>query len=1075
MAFSRLAACCGFACLFGQAAQLAAQPAAQPTAAPYCIEPALAPNRSEIAFVSGGDIWAAPLAGGEAHLLVSHPAVESRPLYSPDGTRLAFISDRTGGGDIYVLQLATGALKRITFDDGREQLDAWSHDGKWLYFSSTAQDVAGSNDIFRISAEGGNAIPVSADRYVNEFFAAPSPTGDVLALTARGDTSSQWWRHGHAHIDQSEIWLETPGAAPKYEMLQGGAYKSLWPMWSADASRVYFVSDESGSENIWEKAVRGGGKARQITQFKDGRVLWPNISYDGKTVVFEREFGVWKLDVASGKAAPIAIQLRGATAAPAVTHLNLNNQFRDMMLAPDGRKVAFEAHGEVFAASSRDGGQASRVTRTAANETQVAWAPDSRRLAYVSDRDGNYHIYMFDFSTAQETRLTDDALGETAPLWSGDGKLIAFVRGGKQLCVYDTATRQVRTLAHAPFAKPPFGFGRAFTWSPDSRWVAYATSGDRNFRNVYVVPAAGGEPRQISFLANTSGGAVLWSPDGTYILFDSSQRTENNSIARIDLVEKSPHFREDRFHDLFKEQTALPGEGRGGRGAAERAPVKPVEIVFDGIRNRLTKLSTGLDARVQQISPDGRTLLLSAATGLQQNLYTYSMDEMATEPPVARQVTSTPGAKTNAQFSPDGKEIFYLEQGRLAIATIETRQSRPVSMTAEMDVDFSREKQEVFHEAWTYLNDNFFDPEFNGVNWKAVRERFAPHIEAARTPDEVRRLLSLMLGELNASHMGIAAPAAEAGGGGRGGAVGKLGLRFDAAEYANSGRLRVESVLPLGPAEMAGGIKPGNYLLSVDGTAIGPHTNIDELLEHKINQKVELTVADAAGSPTRTVAVRPGNNTAEKELLYRDWVDRQRAYVTKVSNGRLGYIHIRDMSQEALDRLYLDLDTENQVREGIVVDVRNNNGGFVNAYAIDVLARKSYFNMTPRDEAAAPSRIVLGQRSLERPTILVTNRHSLSDAEDFTEGYRALKLGKVVGEPTAGWIIYTSNFNLIDGSSLRLPSMRITTADGQPMELHPRPVDLAVDKPVGESYQSRDSQLDAAAGELLKELDARHK
>jgi C-terminal processing protease CtpA/Prc len=181
------------------------------------------------------------------------------------------------------------------------------------------------------------------------------------------------------------------------------------------------------------------------------------------------------------------------------------------------------------------------------------------------------------------------------------------------------------------------------------------------------------------------------------------------------------------------------------------------------------------------------------------------------------------------------------------------------------------------------------------------------------------------------------------------------------------------------------------------------------------------------------------------------------------------------MSQEALDRLYLDLDTENQVREGIVVDVRNNTGGFVNAYAIDVLARKSYFNMTSRDETAAPSRIVLGQRSLGRPTILVTNRHSLSDAEDFTEGYRALKLGKVVGEPTAGWIIYTSNFNLIDGSSLRLPNTRITTAEGAPMELHPRPVDLEVDKPVGESYQNHDSQLDAAVGELLKEIDARRK
>jgi len=1077
MTFSNLLPYCALACL---ALPLGAQ------TGPYCTEPAVAPNRAEVVFVSGGDIWTAPLGGGEARLLVSHPAVESRPLYSPDGTRLAFVSDRTGGGDIYVLQLATGALKRITFDDGREQLDAWSRDGQWLYFSSTAQDVAGSNDIFRVSAEGGTPMPVSADRYVNEYFAAPSPAGDLLALTARGDTSGQWWRHGHAHIDDSEIWLETPGPQPQYQLLHGGDFKSLWPMWSADGARVYFVSDQGGAENIWEKPVRGG-KARQITQFKDGRVLWPSISYDGKTIVFEREFGIWKLDLAGEKAAPISITLRGAATAPDVTHLSLTNQFRDLALAPDGRKVAFVAHGDVFAASSRDGGRAARVTHTPANETQAAWAPDSRRLVYVSDRDGNYHLYLYDFSNNSETRITNDALGDTTPQWSGDGKLIAFVRGARQLCVYDTATQQVRTVVQASFAKPPMGFGRSYAWSPDNRWLAYSTRGDRNFRNVYVAPAAGGEARQISFLSNTNGGTVLWSPDGTYILFDTSQRTENNAIARIDLVLKTPPFREDRFRELFKDQSgrgqeSQSGEGRGGRGGAVAAtPPKPVEIVFEGIRNRLSMLPIGLDARMQQIGPDGRTLLLSATAARQPNLYTFSLDELAAEPPVARQVTSTPGAKTNAQFSPDGKEIFYLEQGRLNIATIETRQSRPVALTAELDVDFNLEKQEVFHEAWTYLNDNFFDPEFNGVDWKAVRQRFAPHIEAARTPDEVRRLIQLMLGELNASHMGITAPlAGEAAppgvpgtGGGRGGTVGKLGLRFEAAEYESSGRLKVAEVLPLSPAEVAGGIQAGAYLLAVDGAAIGPHTNLDELLEHKINQRVTLALASSAdGAGRREVAVRPASGTAEKELVYRQWVDRQRAYVTKASGGRLGYVHIRDMSEEALSRLYLDLDTENQVREGVVVDLRNNTGGFVNAYAIDVLSRRSYFNMTDRDESAAPSRIVLGQRSLERPTVLVTNRMSLSDAEDFTEGYRALKLGKVVGEPTAGWIIYTSNYNLIDGSSLRLPHTRITTAEGAPMELHPRPVDLPVDKPVGEAYTARDSQLDAAVAELLKELSA---
>jgi C-terminal processing protease CtpA/Prc len=211
----------------------------------------------------------------------------------------------------------------------------------------------------------------------------------------------------------------------------------------------------------------------------------------------------------------------------------------------------------------------------------------------------------------------------------------------------------------------------------------------------------------------------------------------------------------------------------------------------------------------------------------------------------------------------------------------------------------------------------------------------------------------------------------------------------------------------------------------------------------------------------------------EKGLLYREWVEANRAYVDKASGGRLGYVHMIDMGASSLTQLYVDLDVENQTRDGVVVDVRNNNGGFVNVYAIDVLSRRPYLTMTQRGLPQVPARPALGQRALEAPTILVTNQHSLSDAEDFTEGYRALRLGKVVGEPTAGWIIYTWNIRLIDGSSFRLPRTRIMTADGSPMEMHPRPVDVAVTRPIGEGLRGKDSQLDAAVSELLNGLPAK--
>src|ERR1051325_8167419 len=276
----------------------------EPAALPSFATPGISPDGSEIAFVSGGDIWPVPAAGGEARLLVSHPAVESRPLYSPDGKELAFNSTRAGSADVWVLPLGTGALRRLTFEDGAEQLDAWSPDGQWLYYSSSSRDISGMNDEYKVRATGGTPVPVSADRYASEYWAAPSPDGRVLAITARGVSAGQWWRKGSSHLDQSQIILVHPGAPPTYDPLTDGTAREGWPMWSADGAALWYVSDRGGAQNVWTRPGTGGGAgpwggaggaalgyaparggakngwarpahgaARQVTAFKDGRVL----------------------------------------------------------------------------------------------------------------------------------------------------------------------------------------------------------------------------------------------------------------------------------------------------------------------------------------------------------------------------------------------------------------------------------------------------------------------------------------------------------------------------------------------------------------------------------------------------------------------------------------------------------------------------------------------------------------------------------------------------------------------------------------------------------------------------------
>jgi C-terminal processing protease CtpA/Prc len=617
-------------------------------------------------------------------------------------------------------------------------------------------------------------------------------------------------------------------------------------------------------------------------------------------------------------------------------------------------------------------------------------------------------------------------------------------------------------------------------WSPDSQWVAYTADDSRSFRNVRVVPAAGGESHPVSFLANGETLGVVWSPDGRYILFNTAQRSEQAQIARVDLLPHVPKYREDEFRELFRPSKTpgtptTPGVTPPPSPSTEEKSVTPpaaadakkkpesVKIVFEGIRDRLTLLPLGLNAEEPVISSDGKTLLFGARTANQQSLYTYDLDELAKEPPVARQLTSTPGRKSGYVFAPDGKEVFYLENGAVKSIVVETRTLKTIAVTAPMQIDFDAEKKVVFEEAWETLNRRFYDAKFNGKNWLKLHDEWAPYIAGVRTSDELRRDINLLIGELNSSHSGINRGMGPANGP-QPVQVGNLGLRFDREAYEAGKGLVVREVIALGPAAIEGSINPGDRVVSVNGEAVGAK-NLDSMLEDTVGKRVVLGV-ETAGK-TRDAIVRPVSSVAAVGLLYRQWVESRRALVDRASGGKIGYVHLADMSDASLQQLYIDLDAQNEAKQGVVVDVRNNNGGYINGYALDVFTRQNYLTMTPRGLSPVPSRQNLGQRALGLPTVLVTNESSLSDAEDFTEGYRSLKLGKVVGEPTAGWIIFTGAQPLIDGSAVRVPGWRIQDMRGQTMEMHPRPVDVEVERSLGETETGSDSQLERAIKELL--------
>jgi tricorn protease len=921
--------------------------------------------------------------------------------------------------------------------------------------------------------------------------------------------------------------------ADDYRKIGDYAGLNRWPMWAPDGRGLYFISDRDGVENIWFQAL-AGEPARKLTSFGEGRLLWPSISHDGGTIVFERDFRIWRFDLRGERVAPLDIRVRPDTKVAPARVQTYRDGVTEMALAPDGKKLAFVVRGEVFADfadketdKEQRQGPAFRVTNNAFRDSGVTWSPDSRRMVYTSDRHGDEEVYRYDVLAHVETRLTDGAKGapgpKHAPLYSPDGAWLAYACGNAEIRLLNTATDEDRAFVRADFV-----YSAHFDWSPDSKWLVFTAQDERSFSNLYVQRIDEQARRQISFLSNFYAGGPIWSPDGRFVIFTTHQYRDEAQIARVDLCPPAPLFREAEFEKLFeaKEPRAESQEPKGAsqrsnaegverpqerKEAAEDAPTEvtaaepqapsshdqpkpddakpqapspkphaaPIEIVFEGIERRIRFLTpTQMDAGAWCISPDSRDLIFSATVAGKANLWTMPLDEPREDQP-PRQLTFSPTIKRAAQFAPEGKSFYFIDGSQVVVRKFPNGEQTQIPIIADVTVDFNQEKRQIFDECWRLLRDYFYDPTFRGLDWSAAREQFAPLAAGAQTSDDLRAILNLMVGELRASHLGALPPS------GIPGLHGHLGLLFDDAEQAISRRLRVAGIIPDSPAARATfaagqptgadsrSIQVGDELLAVNGTVIEPGSNLDLLLQRTAGRRVLLRLSTRDGGTPREVAVRPITGRQYDDLRYRGWVYANEAYVHRVSAGRLGYVHIREMNYESYQQFLADLDAEAHSKEGIVVDARFNGGGHVATFILDVLSRRSVVLRSYRDRPPIDAGHLAGNRVLNKPTVLVINERSASNTEIFAEGYRRLSLGKIVGRPTAGAVIGTSDHRLLDGTAFRLPQIKAATTEGEDLEGTGRMVDVDVPLPMGEAARGRDRQLDAAVQTLLAQIDER--
>ncbi len=1045
----------------------------QTMARPYFRTPVVSPSGEHIAFVYAADIWLVHATGGRAARLTAHPSMHYAPRWSPDGTQLAFTSNRTGTGDLYILSFTNDDVRRVTYHEQASTAEAWSADGQHLFFSSM-RDLQGTA-LYRVAAAGGTPVPWVVQPYERLVHLSVSPDGSRLAFNVSRDP---WWRRGPNPYGGAEVWTVSNTAdASDYRKISNYTGLNRWPLWSADSRALFFVSDRDGVENIWRQPL-DGSPAHKVTNFVEGRVLWPSISGDERTIVFERHFGIWRLDLASGVAEPISVQVHPDTKMTPVRVQRYPRDFSEFELSPDGKKIAFVARGEVFVDfadketdKERRQGPAFRVTNTDARESDVRWSPDSRKLVYVSDRHGDSEIYQYDVVTRAEQRLTNGEQPKTSPCISPDGKWIAFVRGDEEIRLLHVETGEDR-----PFINARFTSGTGLAWSPDSQWLVYIAQDERLFSNLYVQHIGEEQSRQITFLSNLRAWNPLWAPNGEFVLFTTSQYRAESQIVRVDLRPQAPTFREEEFEKLFEEKTN--DEGRttkeGNESSAAQADQhvksktpKALEIVFEGIERRMRFLTpTQMNARGQCISADSRDLIFSAMVAGKFNLWAMPLDEPRRDQ-APRQLTTNPGFKGAAQFAPDGKSFFFLDNSQIVQRKYPKGEQNALPLMAEVIVNFNQEKLQIFEESWRLLRDHFYDPTFRGLDWSAAREQFTPLVAGAQTPNDLHTLLNLMVGELRASHLGVS------GGGGLQ-QDGYIGLQFDRVEQVASGRLRIARIVPDSPAALAGEqITIGDYLLAVNGVPLDSANNLDELLQRTVGRRVVLRLGqqpDNSGA-IREVAVRPVAAYQYEQLCYQAWTLANEEYVHRVSGGRLGYVHINAMSYEAYQQFLADLDAETYSKEGVVIDVRFNGGGHIATFILDVLSRRSVLRSGYRDQPSVDAGYFHGNRVLSKPTVLVINERSLSNTEGFVEGYRRLGLGTVVGRPTGGAVISTLDWRLLDGATFRLPRYKVATLEGEDLEGQGRPPDIDVALPIGATTHGEDPQLDAAIRILLQQID----
>jgi tricorn protease len=1087
--------------------------------------PSLSPDGSLLAFSWSGEIWTVSIEGGEATRLTQHPANDSQPKFSPDGNTLAFISDRDGSDQIYTMPARGGIPEQKTFHSEDYQIADWFPDGQSILAISQRDHFWKNPErLIQVDVTQRTSETVLADAYASD--AKVSPDGKRILLVREGE---RWWRKGYEGERASQIWELDVASRQFTELLHEGV-DCRWPLWMPNGKGFYFTKGDIHGFDLWRQRIARNGEESKVPKrlagFPEDSIVQPTLSRDGSTIVFRHLFDFYRFRPGD-REKPTRLEIRVAKDI-VLSKDRLRRSFSkadQVSFTDDGLELAFIAGGDLWVMDT-ELKEPIRVTHTDGTESNPVFAPDGKSLWFARSIDGQVDIWKIERKDPSKFWWQQNAFVETQITRSPDAEFdLQFTPNGKNLLFQIAYGDLIRyEIANGESQKLYDGFAELeYSISPDSRWIAYSARDEYFNSDIWLIPTDGNRIATNVSRHPDNDLSPLFSPDGKILAYTGTRGDDEVDVCFVYLQETLDEqtSRERRLQKAVetmkkkREASAKAPNGSNGSkstsenasnnkpkestkentdstqkldhekdGNAPNAMVNPIVIDLDEIHKRVRKISIpDSSERNLLFSSDGKRLAFEATVEGKRGWHTVEF------PDQLKPKFLTTNVFFSAKWSKAANGIVGLYEG--VPAKLDAGEKlQTYAFTARHECSASGRFREGFHAAWLRMRNIWYDPRMGGRNWDEIRRKYAEVASESQSERDLATIIEMMLGELNGSHLGFTpsvgttqessdTPEWKT-------QIAHLGVRWDES-YRGPG-LRIRDVIPDGPADRhESQLVAGDIVLAIDGKSVDPAMDLTAILDGVLERDIELTVqrdadekveqeelksdTDNSSKQPRIVRIRPITYARARTLLYEHWLEHNRQLVDKQTDGKLGYLHIRSMDTASFHEFESQLYQVGYGRDGLIIDVRDNGGGFTTDLLLTALTQPQHAITVPRGgkKGYPQDRFVFATWS--KPIVVLCNQNSYSNAEIFSHAIKMLGRGKLVGVRTAGGVVSTSSAKITDVGVIRTPFRGwFSLESGRDLELNGAEPDVVIWPQPDELPKGIDRQLEAAAKILLEEV-----